>query len=264
MKQTWKKLAGLTLAAACAFGLAACGDKEETGGFQRITDEMAQNCVTVSQSAVESLASFDDSQMEQMAVSRDDFTRYAVEEWVEAVDTMGEYQSMGEAETAVDDEAETVTVTIPAVFEGEEATLTFVYDYNADYDQMTPTYMTVAEKETVAGNLQEAGINTIVGIVVVFVVLIFLVFVISLFRFVGGEEKKEAAKSEPAPAPAAAPAPAPAPAQAALAAQQSLPEDVELAIVLATAIAAAEEETSTDGYVVRSIRKVNGSKWRRA
>ena len=116
MKQTWKKLAGLTLAAACAFGLAACGDKEETGGFQRITEEMAQNCVTVSQSAVESLASFDDSQMEQMAVSRDDFTRYAVEEWVEAVDTMGEYQSMGEAETAVDDEAETVTVTIPAVF----------------------------------------------------------------------------------------------------------------------------------------------------
>ena len=98
----------------------------------------------------------------------------------------------------------------------------------------------------------------------VFVVLIFLVFVISLFRFVGGEEKKEAAKSEPAPAPAAAPAPAPAPAQAALAAQQSLPDDVEMAIVLATAIAAYEDGNSTDGYVVRSIRKVNKSKWRNA
>ena len=260
MKQTWKKLAGLTLAAACAFGLAACGEKEETGGFQRITDEMAQNCITVSQSAVESLASFDDSQMEQMAVSRDDFTRYAVEEWVEAVDTMGEFQSMGEAELAVDEEAETVTVTIPAAFEEEEATLTFVYDYNADYDQMTPTYMTVEEKETVAGNLQEAGINTVVGVVVVFVVLTFLVFVISLFRFVGGEEKKEAAeKKEPVQ-----PVPAPAQAAPAPAAQQGLSEDIELAIVLATAIAAAEEETSTDGYVVRSIRKVNGSKWRRA
>ena len=77
MKQTWKKMAGLMLASVCAFSLAACGSQEEAGGFQRITDEMAENCVTVSQQAVESLASFDESQLAQMEVSRDDFTRYA-------------------------------------------------------------------------------------------------------------------------------------------------------------------------------------------
>ena len=42
-------------------------------------------------------------------------------------------------------------------------------------------------------------------------------------------------------------------------------DDIELAIVLAAAIAAAEEEQpSGDGYVVRSIKKVNTSRrWRR-
>ena len=103
------------------------------------------------------------------------------------------------------------------------------------------------------------------GVGTVFVVLLFLVFVISLFKYVGkigsGEEKKETEKKTPAaPAQPAAPAPAPAPA----AVQETNMDDVEMAIVLATAIAAYEDGNSTDGYVVRSIRKVNKSKWRNA
>ena len=265
MKQTWKKMAGLMLASVCAFSLAACGSQEEAGGFQRITDEMAENCVTVSQQAVESLASFDESQLAQMEVSRDDFTRYAVGEWEDATATMGAFQSMGEASLEVNEDENTVTVSIPADFENEEGTLTFVYNYNHDYDQMVPAYMTVAEKETVSGNLRSAGINTVMGVGTVFVVLLFLVFVISLFKYVGkigsGEEKKETEKKTPAaPAQPAAPAPAPAPA----AVQETNMDDVEMALVLATAIAAYEDGNSTDGYVVRSIRKVNKSKWRNA
>ena len=61
--------------------------------------------------------------------------------------------------------------------------------------------MTVAEKETVSGNLRSAGINTVMGVGTVFVVLLFLVFVISLFKYVGkigsGEEKKETEKKTP-------------------------------------------------------------------
>lgn len=265
MKQTWNKVAGLMLASVCAFSLAACGSQEETGGFQRITDEMAENCITVSQQAVESLASFDDSQLEQMEASRDDFTRYAVVEWEDATETMGAYVSMGEASLEVNDEENTVTVSIPTDFENEEGTLTFVYDYNKDYDQMVPAYMTVQEKETIGDNLRSAGINTVMGVGTVFVILLFLVFVISLFKYVGkigNMQKKETEKAAPAPA---------APVQAAPAASVPVPpasteaDDIELAIVLAAAIAAAEEDSaSTDGYVVRSIRKVNRNNWRRA
>ena len=60
MKQRWKKIASLMLVTICAFSLTACGKKEETAAYQQITDDMVTNCAEVSQSAVESLAGFDD------------------------------------------------------------------------------------------------------------------------------------------------------------------------------------------------------------
>ena len=60
MKQRWKKIASLMLVTICAFSLTACGKKEETAAYQQITDDMVSNCAEVSQSAVESLAGFED------------------------------------------------------------------------------------------------------------------------------------------------------------------------------------------------------------
>ena len=55
-----------------------------------------------------------------------------------------------------------------------------------------------------------------------------------------------------APAPVAAPVAEPA--------VEDVTDDVELIAVIAAAIAASEGKTSTDGFVVRSIRKVNRRK----
>lgn len=90
------------------------------------------------------------------------------------------------------------------------------------------------------------------GVGIVFIILIFLSCLISLFKYVGklsGEGKKEEKKAS-APAPAAAPV-------------VEETDDLELVAVIAAAIAAAEN-TSTDSFVVRSIKKVNKSKWRNA
>ena len=65
----------------CAFSLTACGKKEETAAYQQITDDMVSNCAEVSQSAVESLAGFDDETLNQMTANRDTFTRLAVSAW---------------------------------------------------------------------------------------------------------------------------------------------------------------------------------------
>ena len=86
---------------------------------------------------------------------------------------------------------------------------------------------------------------------IVFLVLIFLSFLISVFKFVNRPEKKTEA---PAPAPAAEPV---------AAVEEDLTDDLELVAVITAAIAASEE-TSGDGFVVRSIKKVNRSKWQRA
>ena len=67
----------------CAFSLTACGKKEETAAYQQITDDMVSNCAEVSQSAVESLAGFDDETLNQMTANRDTFTRLAVSAWMD-------------------------------------------------------------------------------------------------------------------------------------------------------------------------------------
>lgn len=258
MKQTWKKIAGLMLVVICAFAFSACG-KEEEDGFQRITAEMAENCEAVSQSAVESLASFDEATLEAYKENRDDFTRLAVEEWAEQTATLGAYKEMGEPESEVNHDEGQVTVKIPATFENNAGEITVVFNYNKDYDQMVPAYMTISEEETFAGNMAGAGINTVMGVGTVFLVLIFLIVVISLFKYVnliGAKKDEKPVQTAPKAVPAPAPAPAPK-------AEENLVDDLELVAVISAAIAASEN-TSTDSFVVRSIKKVNRSRWQRA
>ena len=75
----------------------------------------------------------------------------------------------------------------------------------------------------------------------------------------GPNELVEGKKKESKPAPAAA-APAPVAAPVAEPAVEDVTDDGELIAVIAAAIAASEGKTSTDGFVVRSIRKVNRRK----
>ena len=68
-------------------------------------------------------------------------------------------------------------------------------------------------------------------------------------------------------APAAAPKAAPkaaAPAAPVVESEEELSDDLELVAVIAAAIAASEGAASTDGFVVRSIRRANTNKWQRA
>ena len=44
----------------------------------------------------------------------------------------------------------------------------------------------------------------------------------------------------------------------------TLTDDAELIAVIAAAIAASEGAASTDGFVVRSIKRANKNKWQRA
>ena len=145
------------------------------------------------------------------------------------------------------------TVVVPVSFEKNKANFTYVFDKSG-----TPTSLTVDVNYTLAQNMEKAAMNTVMGLGTVFVILVFLIFVISLFKYIPG--LVEGKKKESAPAPAAA---APAPVAVAPAAEpvvEDVTDDGELVAVIAAAIAASEGKTSTDGFVVRSIRKVNRRK----
>ena len=152
-----------------------------------------------------------------------------------------------------------VSVRVPAKFEKSNGVVTFVFNYVKAQDGMMPAYMTVTAEETFASNMKGAGINTVMGVGIVFVTLIFLIFIISLFKYVNVIGDKIAKKEAPAAKPAASAA---AP-KAAPVVEEDLTDDLELVAVISAAIAASEN-TSTDSFVVRSIKKVNRNKWQRA
>ena len=109
-----------------------------------------------------------------------------------------------------------------------------------------------AEEE--CGAYVEHGLNTVLGMGTVFVVLIFISFIIYLLGYIpklqeklANKDKKVEEKKE-------------APVQAAPAPVAAAEDDAELVAVIAAAIAAAEG-TSTDGFVVRSIKRRKSNRW---
>lgn len=110
--------------------------------------------------------------------------------------------------------------------------------------------------------LSAAGINTLICLLMVFAVLIFISFLISLFKYIPKIEaalaKKKENKSELATS-----AVSNAVSQIEAKEEEELVDDLELVAVITAAIAASTG-TSTDGFVVRSIRRSNTSKWARA
>ena len=129
---------------------------------------------------------------------------------------------------------------------------------NVSFDETLAPLSTTLEpyaddtNKTTGDKMAEAGMNTLIGIGVVFSVLILLTLVISAMKYVNvfGEKKEKAAKVEETAQAAAAPVTKAAPVVA------EASDDGSLVVVIAAAIAAFEN-TSQDSFTVRSIRRVN-------
>lgn len=172
----------------------------------------------------------------------------ALEGWKASLEECGDYESHKDYEFEASSTG--VTVTAPATFSDRSADLEFVFDEN-----MTLESFTVNAHYGMSEILEKAGLNTLLGMGTVFVMLIFMSFIISLIKYVpallNGTSKKK--KEE-------APNAAPAPAVAAAVEEAEEMDDTELVAVIAAAIAAAEG-TTTDGFVVRSIKRRKSNKW---
>ena len=121
--------------------------------------------------------------------------------------------------------------------------------------------MTIDPQYSMGEKMAQAGQNTLLGVGTVFVMLIFLCFVISLMKYIPGFVEsfgKKKAVPEEIQVPAAPAAPV-----IPEAAEEEVVDDGELIAVIAAAIAASEN-TSTDSFVVRSIRKSTKRNWQRA
>jgi len=203
----------------------------------KVDDTVKSTLVTTAEGLTDAIVQLKDEEIENYMSSGDDFTTSAMQSWQTSKDELGAKKDSN-GETTVTFKDDQYTVTVPLKFEKAEAN--FVYVFNS---QGTPTSMTV-----------DVQYGTLMGIGTVFVMLVLLSLLISLFRFIPNPEAKKAAEAKAAKAAKEAEAAAiaqTAPTQA----EENLADDGELVAVIAAAIAAAEG-TTTDGFVVRSIRKV--------
>ena len=189
-----------------------------------------------------------------MYLQQDDaFTTTVLESWKSVRDELGSYSSIVSQE--VEREDDIVTVNTVAQFEKAKADVNLVLDLG----QQVYTSMSYNVDYPMSVTMQRAGMNTLMGIGIVFLMLVFLSFVIGLFKYISKIQdnltKKKAQEEAPAAAPAAAVVPA------AEAADEDFADDLELVAVISAAIA-AYENTSGDSFVVRSIKK--SKNWRRA
>ena len=109
---------------------------------------------------------------------------------------------------------------------------------------------------SLADKLKEAGLNTLICIVVVFCVLIFISLIISLFKYINKAETAIAArKARKAEDKNISETSIDNTISQITAKEEEELNDLELVAVIAAAIAASTG-TSTDDFVVRSIRKL--------
>ena len=257
-----KKFLALICMITCIFGLTACGNSEALSAYEAEKISYAEQMATQAVVPFLAEANIDDYSMytaEEVAYVVGQQTGMNVEgnaiigaitSFDTAIENIGAITEIGQPTAVID--GKTIIVTVPVTGELKNA--------NAEVILSNDMFMFVEsaalnEESSFGDAMARAGLNTLIGMGVVFAVLILISFIISLFGYIpkiqAALDKKKASASAPAaPAPAAAPAPV-------VEEAVDYSDDLELVAVIAAAIAAYEGETSTDGFVVRSIRKVN-------
>ena len=251
----------------CVFGLTACGGTDTMNVYQIEKVEIAE------QYAVDSIIPMmEESVNSESVLDIYHANGYTAEEWEAAIlgaydvavegsaftkglesfltgyEAMGAITGIGEVTSKVDGEEIVVYVDVTGELKNGQVELIFSNDYFVEVKSCT-----LNVDSTFGELMAKAGMNTLLGMGSVFAVLILIMFVISAFNYIpkiqgifARKKKADIAASKAAPAPVVAPVVEEVAEEA---------DDLELVAVIAAAIAAYEGQTTTDGFVVRSIKK---------
>ncbi|XME03139.1 OadG family protein [Lachnospiraceae bacterium C1.1] len=264
-----KKLALVSCSFALILSLTACGGASKDIKYDETSaNNRAQSVISVFKT-VEStgadygyssdvILDYDENQIEQFAENQlggvidGSAFQSGLESYEDAVEALGgEFKEVAETgKVSSDDESIIVDVDIIGA-NGKTATMEIMMD---SIYRVTDIVFNV--DKTFGEKIENAALNTVLGMGTTFVVLILIACLISLFPFIVAPFNGTKKKAAEAPAPAAKPEPAPAAAAPVVAET----DDKELIAVIAAAIAAYESEStgvavSPDTFVVRSIRR---------
>jgi len=267
-----KKILALLCMLASIFTLTACSQVELTD-YEQQKVEYAKQLATqmvipimqgyMDEAAAATLDIYTAEEVEyiayndyQMNVDGDAF-KGGANSFLAAANTVGAIVSIGEATAVIDDDQIIVNVMVEGELKNAQAEIILSNDMfmKLNSASLSPVY-------SVGENMGRAGMNTLIGIGTVFIVLILISFIISCLSLIPKLQERLAKKKTDdtlAVVSDSVPDSAPAPV---LVREESYQEtdNLELAAVIAAAIAASEGAVSADGFVVRSIRKISRSR----
>jgi sodium pump decarboxylase gamma subunit len=251
MMLNMKKLLTILGMITCMIGLSACGQEKTATG--PISEETA--------------VAYGEATVQQMdtIVSQGAIDQYAEQEavyegltgWQSALEDIGNFEGTDGGSVEFDDDE--VIINVNVLGSDHDAQVEIILD------SALTSYVSITTNVTYSfGELMtKAALNTLIGMGTVFVVLILISLIISCFSFIPKIQEKFTKKTETQTAAAGGDV-SKDPVVAQIAAKEELSNDTELVAVIAAAIAAYEGAGSTDGFVVRSIRKSNKSNWQNA
>ena len=234
------------LVIACVFGLAACGSSNSSPSDSELelTEEQRQQWFD---SASQFILSMNEALQTGQAEAQRDDPVYgpAFSSWENALTDIGEVQNIEGKSCSFTKKEGTVTVTVKG--SRHDADVVFTME-GTDQGYMV-TGITTNVEYTMKEKIQQAGMNTLLGMGTTFAILILLALVIALFgKVVGGASNRTIRKTVVQQASPKTPV-------VSEEIQEDVTDDTELIAVIAAAIAAYEGRQDTDGFVVRSIRK---------
>ena len=231
-----KKLLAILGMVTCMAGLTACG---QTATETQLLPET--QAIEEGKYIVESL-----NQMYLQGVTENDvedaIAAASLKSWIAAQEEMGDY--VGVLETSADISAEEAVISIVVDGTSHDATVEIVVDKDLNLTSVTTTVI-----KTLGEMMINAALNTLIGMGTVFVVLILISLLISLFGLIPKIQAAMSKKKENVQEKAVDNA------VAQIIENEEQSDNLELVAVIAAAIAASEGAASTDGYVVRSIRR---------
>lgn len=229
---------------------------DEAADYYSALNQTASDEDTAIQYAQSYMSQFASMDLDDAAYFRDNsngFLQEAAENYYTYLenDTLGEFQSIKSTKVKEIEAEKGYTVVCTAEFENVNLVMTM--DCTYVINQMTPTAIKFSTIENHPKSLGEkmgdAALNTVIGLVTVFAILILISFIISLFRYIPVIQEKFAKKQETIQEKET---------QKIMTAQpeikEELSDDTELVAVITAAICAATG-SSSDGFVVRSIRR---------
>ncbi len=235
-----KKILTILCMAACLFGATissfAADDVKNSEAYTNYGAKF--------DSLIQQLIGYSDEELEEIkntTTSEEDIQ--LIDSWMAVKEDLGAYIGVLSCEAEGGDTD--LTVTMKFDFTNRDITMV----YTADSESASISFEKVLTKMEI---LKKAGMNTLIGMGTVFIVLIFMSYLIGAFGIIpklfNKENKTATVEEKKVEIPPA---------------EEDVTDDLELVAVITAAIAAAEG-TSAYGVVIRSIKRADNAKWKRA